>query len=210
MPSDTFTKTLTFTDKNGDGYVPDTVEIIFYDPDGTQSGDALDIDDLTAEEETGVYTLKWDMPADADAGLWSYKVTATYVTSDLTNEETFSFWVYSATQAKPIFYGDIDQVKRHLRLDPTDTTHDLAIFESGMKPAAVRINNALRNYVTVPLSEPTQDIEVIANLMAAGMLTDGTLPEEQSNRLLALADKMLNEYIAQNHASLPIVIGETD
>jgi len=88
---DTLGRILYFKNENNVLIDPTTVTIKMIDPSGNQSGNDITLSDLT-KTATGTYKLTWNVPSDAETGLWTMKVTATYV-GDLQNTEEFTFIV---------------------------------------------------------------------------------------------------------------------
>ena len=88
---DTLGKILYFYNESNALFDPNTIAVIFKDPDGvTPTGGTLSISDLT-QTATGTYKLKWNIPVDGVYGLWTFTVKATKTAGTLVNTEEFTF-----------------------------------------------------------------------------------------------------------------------
>ena len=85
---DTIGKIWYFKDEVGTLIDPDTITIKIYDPKDALK-DTLYKSDLT-KTATGTYKMKWNIPSDAEDGLWTIKVTGT-AAPDIQNTEPFVF-----------------------------------------------------------------------------------------------------------------------
>lgn len=199
---DTYSRTLTFTDEDDAAFDPDTITCTFYDPDGTQSGDALDILDLT-RTAAGTYELQWTIPADAASGVWTLRVNATVAATSLSETEEFPFNV----DTQP--YGNLTAVRRLCGLSTTDNDEDLQGF---MDDATEFINPQLQNHVSTPLATVPTEITVVANYYAAGLyLQREVTDDKEDHRYVKLAERKLSEYISRTYGGdLPILIYTPD
>ena len=71
---ETYGKILIFEDDSDTQVDPTSVTITIKTPSGTTQ-DTLSMSDLT-KVETGKYKMFWDIPADAETGVWTYTVKA--------------------------------------------------------------------------------------------------------------------------------------
>jgi len=198
-PSDTLNETLYFKDEDDEYFDPTSIDVIIRDPDG-ETVETLDIDDLS-QDDTGIWILAYDLPEDAEAGTWSYTITAIY--NSVTNSETFLFSV------NPMPYGSLTRVRQLCSVD--DDTEDDKLLES-MDDATAYINAKLQRYATVPLSNVPDEIRRASNFLAASFNMKSNSPNEETHPYKTVADEYINEYIKylQSTASnsLPIVIGK--
>jgi len=96
-------------------------------------------------------------------------------------------------------YGTRQGVKRILHIED-DTAWDNELDEC-LIAANDRIDNRLKQFVTVPLSTVPDMITKITENMAAGMFCENHVKERPTEMALftSRADRWLEEYIKQNH-----------
>jgi len=88
---DTLGRKLTFKDENDNAFDPSTITVEMINPSGTVVA-TLTLSDLT-KVATGQYKFTWNIPSDAELGLWVIRVTATHTAGNLQNREEFTFIV---------------------------------------------------------------------------------------------------------------------
>ena len=187
---DTYSRTLTFKDEDGEVFDPTTITCVFKNPAGTTEG-TLAKADLT-NTDTGIYELKWDLPDDADKGTWTLTATATYTLSSLTKAYVFPFSVFTEP------YGVVTVVRRLCGLDDDSLDDDLVGF---MEDAKEPINLKLSEYATTPLTTVPTQIANVANYWAAGLYLQRNMAEGKTHPHVAYAEKLLREYINYTYLS---------
>jgi hypothetical protein len=208
-PSDTISKTFTFTDEDDVVFDPDTIALVIKDSSGTTITTKA-ISDFT-HDATGVYTITYALPSNAAAGTWTFEVTATQTASSKTNKETFEFKVLSVRQ----HYGSSERVKRLANLDATDTAQDDKV-DDALSDADTAIEAKLAECsATVPLTGTVAEkIRVIAEFLAAGTILWVNDPQEKEHPFTTYALKQLQEYLNATYTTgsggLPIAIGNDD
>ena len=85
---DTIGRIFHFKDENDAYFDPSTVTIKIIDPNGTTKA-TLSLSDLT-KIDTGQYKMTYNVPNDAEYGLWTIQVTAT-ASGNAQNTEEFVF-----------------------------------------------------------------------------------------------------------------------
>lgn len=184
---DTYEDTLEFLDEDDEYFNPDTVSVVFYDPDGTQSGEALSLGDLTHNPgETGIYQLVWDIPSDAVAGVWKYRAVAVYGDKQKSVEVPFNV----ATQP----YGTLSVVKRLCNLEEVDEQDSTLM--GYMDDATEWVNTVLKRHgeASLPLDPVPVEVTKIVNYYAAGMFLQRDVVEGRRHPFVADAKEDLEEY----------------
>lgn len=199
---DTYEDTLEFLDEDDEYFDPDTVTIAFYDPDGTQSGEALSKSDLTHDPaETGMYELVWDIPVDAAAGVWKYLAVAVYGTKQKSVEVSFNV----ATQP----YGTLSVVKRLCGLSEVDEQDSTLM--GYMDDATDWINPVLkrRGVTDLPLDPVPPEIARIASYYAAGKFLQRDTVDGKRHPYVEDAKEELTEYLAATYSddASPFYVG---
>ena len=85
FPGETYGTKLKFTDEDGNYFDPTEVTITIKNPSG-ESKATLNLSDLT-KESTGIYKMYWDIPANAETGIWKIIVQAKHPTGKIGKEE---------------------------------------------------------------------------------------------------------------------------
>lgn len=90
-PGNTVNRTYTFKDENQALYDPTTINVTFKSPSGEVKG-MLTLEQLI-RDSLGVFRVRWNLPADAEAGTWQITVDATYAPTNLSDTRKFTFKV---------------------------------------------------------------------------------------------------------------------
>jgi len=86
-PGDTISRYFYFKNENDTPLSPDTITCMIIDPNGV----TIATPSLVATGTTGKYTLDWNIPSNAQSGIWKIEVSAT--SGAYTEKETFTFVV---------------------------------------------------------------------------------------------------------------------
>ena len=207
---DTITRTFTFKDSADALFDPDTITVLIVDPAGvTQATKALaDLERVSL----GTFKLLYTLPSDASAvGNWNIKVTATYITDNLVNEESYPFTVFASLT---IPYAVVDVVKTILQIPEADgSKYDIEISDCLLDSAAFVDSLLLQKGVTSPTPSP-RNINTAINYFAAWMFRKRR--DMQSAWIFFVdAERFVNAYVdSQIYAvttadmDLPIAIGQ--
>jgi len=84
---ETYGRRITIEDDSGNKVDPASLTITIQKPNGETEA-TLSLDDLE-KVSTGVYKMKWKIPEDAAAGLWTFAVKATLNTGEVGIEEFY-------------------------------------------------------------------------------------------------------------------------
>jgi hypothetical protein len=200
---DTVSKRFYFYDEDDVLTDPDDITGTLFTPSGTPAL-YFTLTDFT-DEGTGTFVLTFNVPIGAAVGEWRLVIVPTITTGTLQETEAYVFEVASTAQP----YGSLERIKRLCGLAGT-TSNDQDLNDA-LIDADRLINSRLEAHsVTVPLTVVSGILHTIAEYMAAGSYLQNTSPDEKPHPYLEKGEKLWVEYITQNYASLPIVIGETD
>jgi len=200
-PDATYTRTVKFTDEDGEYFDPTSITVTFFDSRRIQSGDSITLD-ASDKEDTGIYILAWNVPSDADSGQWACNVKAECGESVSIQEWKFS--VYTMP------YGDFSKIRTLCSLDSDETAFD-GRLQDCLDMMATQINDELSEVATTPLTSVPDIIHTVANLLTAGLYLQSNAPDEKEHNYTVRAEKMLDRYVIRQRrlsSELPIVIGK--
>ncbi|MCP8316519.1 MAG: DUF1320 family protein [archaeon] len=91
-------------------------------------------------------------------------------------------------------YSTRNMVKERLGIDATNNSYD-SIIDSKIIAADAVIDNSLKQYTSIPLSNPPQIISDISADLASGLFRQDRAPPNENNFFLERGEKELQDYI---------------
>ena len=95
-------------------------------------------------------------------------------------------------------YSTRSMVKERLGIDITNNSYDSTI-DSKIIAADAIIDNSLKQYTLVPLSNPPQIISDISADLASGLFRQDRAPPNENNFFLERGGKELHDYITSTY-----------